>query len=48
MQPPGRWRRPAHLEELARRFQRTPRDDVQEVLNALSFWLHFDVYMAVY
>jgi hypothetical protein len=27
--------RPAHLEELARRFQRAPRDDVQEVLNAL-------------
>jgi hypothetical protein len=26
---------PAHLEELARRFQRAPRDDVQEVLNAL-------------
>jgi hypothetical protein len=27
--------RPAHPEELARRFQRAPRDDVQEVLNAL-------------
>jgi len=27
--------RPAHLEDLARRFQRAPRDDVQEVLNAL-------------
>ena len=27
--------RPTHLEELARRFQRAPRDDVQEVLNAL-------------
>ncbi len=27
--------RPARLEELARRFQRAPRDDVQEVLNAL-------------
>jgi hypothetical protein len=27
--------RPADLEELARRFQRAPRDDVQEVLNAL-------------
>jgi hypothetical protein len=27
--------KPAHLEELARRFQRAPRDDVQEVLNAL-------------
>jgi hypothetical protein len=27
--------RPAHLEELARCFQRAPRDDVQEVLNAL-------------
>jgi len=27
--------RPAHLEELARRFQRAARDDVQEVLNAL-------------
>ena len=27
--------RPAHLEEMARRFQRAPRDDVQEVLNAL-------------
>jgi DNA-binding IclR family transcriptional regulator len=27
--------KPAHLEELARRFQRAPRDDVQDVLNAL-------------
>jgi hypothetical protein len=27
--------RPAHAEELARRFHRAPRDDVQEVLNAL-------------
>jgi hypothetical protein len=27
--------RPSQVEELARRFQRTPRDDVQEVLNAL-------------
>jgi len=27
--------RPAHVEELARGFQRVPRDDVQEVLNAL-------------
>jgi len=27
--------RPARLEELAQRFQRAPRDDVQEVLNAL-------------
>lgn len=27
--------KPAHVEELARRFQRNPRDDVQEVLNAL-------------
>jgi hypothetical protein len=27
--------KPADLEELARRFQRAPRDDVQEVLNAL-------------
>jgi hypothetical protein len=27
--------RPAHLEELARRFQRAPRDEVQEVLKAL-------------
>jgi hypothetical protein len=27
--------KPAHLEELARRFQRAPRGDVQEVLNAL-------------
>lgn len=27
--------KPSHLEELARRFQRAPRDDVQEVLNAL-------------
>jgi hypothetical protein len=27
--------KPAHLEELARRFRRAPRDDVQEVLNAL-------------
>ncbi len=27
--------KPAHLEELARRFRRVPRDDVQEVLNAL-------------
>ncbi len=27
--------RPAHLEELARQFQRAPRDDVREVLNAL-------------
>jgi len=27
--------RPANVEELARRFQRNPRDDVQEVLNAL-------------
>jgi hypothetical protein len=27
--------RPAHAEELARRFHRAPRNDVQEVLNAL-------------
>jgi DNA-binding IclR family transcriptional regulator len=27
--------KPAHLEELARRFQRAPRADVQEALNAL-------------
>jgi DNA-binding IclR family transcriptional regulator len=27
--------KPAHLEELARRFQRAPQGDVQEVLNAL-------------
>ena len=31
----GKQPRPAHLEELARRFQRASRDDVQEVLNAL-------------
>lgn len=27
--------KPSDVEELARRFQRAPRDDVQEVLNAL-------------